>query len=187
MCRWGVGFIAHGQNLTLVLENAAPVRLALKDLQGDCDLTDAGFPELASLDADVRAVLPKRPPEHQIHDLQTGHFVTVLRFLSDLLARHDGFPEDAFYATLARVLRRYQAAHPELADRFALFDLFRPAMARVCINRVRFRIGYGDDALRPRPELGTDLANPLHRFDPLRAGDLAATALAPRTNGDTPS
>jgi aerobactin synthase len=168
MCRWGIGFIAHGQNLTLVLKDAAPVRLAVKDLQGDCDVVDPPFPELGSLEPAALAVLPKRPAAHQIHDLQTGHFVTVLRFLSERLAAADGFPEEEFYAVLARVLRRYQAANPDLAPRFLLYDLFRPTMERVCINRARFRIGYGDAAQRPVPELGSDLANPLHRFDPVR-------------------
>lgn len=52
-------------------------------------------------------------------------------------------------------------AHPELEDRFKLFDLFTPEMARVCLNRVRFKLGYGDTSERPLPELGTPLKNPL--------------------------
>lgn len=162
LCRYGIGFIAHGQNITLVLEDDAPKRLALKDLQGDCDLVDRDFPETAELPEDVRGVLPRKPPHHIIHDIQTAHFVTVLRFLSESLRSHDGFPEIAFYRTLASVLRDYQNRNPDLHDRFALFDLFAPRMLRVCINRARFKIGYGDAAGRPLPILGSDIANPLH-------------------------
>lgn len=162
LARYGVGFIAHGQNVTLVLRDHAPARVALKDLQGDCDLIDQDFPELDSLPAEVRAVLPRKPATHIVHNLQTAHFVTVLRFLSDLLHRHGFIDERDFYRALARTLRRYQAAHPDLARRFALFDLFRPAMPRVCINRVRFAIGYDDASQRPVPAVGSDLANPLH-------------------------
>ncbi|RLU02539.1 MAG: IucA/IucC family siderophore biosynthesis protein, partial [Ketobacter sp.] len=33
MCQYGVGLVAHGQNLTLILEAGVPKRLAIKDLQ----------------------------------------------------------------------------------------------------------------------------------------------------------
>ena len=101
----------------------------------------------------------------------------MLRFVSEALAAHDGLPELDFYRVLAAELRRYQAAHPQLAARFALFDLFRPRMARIAINKVRFAIGYGDARQRPVPALGTELDNPLFLAErardpvPARAGD----------------
>ena len=66
------------------------------------------------------------------------------------------------FAFHARSLRRHQARHPELEERFRLFDLLAPTMPRVCINRVRLAIGYGDLNQRPVPSLGSDLVNPLH-------------------------
>lgn len=162
LCRYGVGFIAHGQNVTLVLDGFTPAGVALKDLQGDADLVDRDLPEAEDLGAEIKAVLLRRPAAHLQQHLQTGHFASVLRFLSDALETHDGFPEIRFYAALARSLRRYQAAHPELSERFALFDLFSAKLPRICINRVRLAIGYGDANRRPVPSLGTDLDNPLH-------------------------
>jgi len=35
----------------------------------------------------------------------------------------------------------------------------------VCINRARFRIGYGDSNERPLPDLGEPLMNPLAAAD----------------------
>lgn len=162
MCRYGVGFIAHGQNVTVILDDAIPVGVAIKDFQGDADLVDQAFPELETLPEHVRKTLKRRPPAHLLQHLQTGQFASVLRFLSEALADHDGLDETVFYATLAGRLRRYQAEHPELSERFALFDLFRPKVPRIAINRVRFAIGYGDAGERPLPDLGTDLDNPLH-------------------------
>lgn len=176
LCRYGVGFIAHGQNVTLILENLAPKGVALKDLQGDADLVDQDFPEADDLAPEIRAVLLRRPASHLQQHLQTGHFASVLRFLSDALETHDGFPEIRFYAALARSIRRYQAAHPELGERFALFDLFTAKVPRICINRVRLAIGYGDANRRPVPSLGTDLDNPLHLAE--RAGSGQARNLA---------
>lgn len=171
LCRHGVAPIAHGQNVTLVLRDHVPVRVALKDFQGDLDLVALDLPELAHLDADIRAILPRKPPEVIVHNIQTAHFVTALRFVSDLLVEN-GVPELVFYGVLAEVLRGYQAAHPELAARFALFDLFAPTIPRVCINRVRLAQGYGDAASRPLPLVGRiPLANPLALAETAQAGE----------------
>ncbi|MEH0070939.1 ferric iron reductase [Pannonibacter sp. Pt2-lr] len=108
-------------------------------------------------------MLPSKPPAYIVHNIQTAHFVTVLRFFSARLEASGVLPEDRFYRLLADVLAAYMAAYPELAERHKMFDLFNPAMPRVCINKVRFAIGYGDAAQRPMPALGTDLRNPLCR------------------------
>lgn len=162
LCRYGVGFIAHGQNLTLILENNAPCGVAIKDLQGDADLIDSDFPEAADMPQGVRGTLLRRPAPHLLQHLQTGHFASVLRFLSDALAGHGVIDEMSFYGVLADRLRRYQASQPDLAKRFALFDLFAEKVPRICINRVRLAIGYGDASQRPAPGLGSNLDNPIH-------------------------
>ena len=161
LCRAGLGFIAHGQNISVVLDGGLPVGITVKDFQGDLDLVDRDFPEAASLPEAARAVLPRKPPAYIVHNIQTAHFVTVLRFLSASLARRGILDEMRFYGLLRETLAAHAAAHPELADRFALFDLFAPTMPRVAINRVRFQIGYEDSAERPLPARGTDLHNPL--------------------------
>ncbi len=161
MCQYGVGLVAHGQNLTLILEQGVPKRLAIKDLQGDMRLVDQPFPELHSLAENVQGVLTRLPAAYLMHDLQTGHFVTVLRYLSALMQEQNLLAETAFYAALADSIRDYQNAYPQLQERFAMFDLLTPTIKRVCINRVRFKEGYGDRAERPLPVLGSDLNNPL--------------------------
>ncbi|GGX67456.1 aerobactin synthase IucC [Tateyamaria omphalii] len=161
LCRYGVGFIAHGQNITVILENNMPVGMALKDFQGDLDLVDQDFPEMTGLAPEIRKLLPRKPTAYIIHDIQTAHFVTVLRFLSMSLARTGQIEEDCFYAVLRDVLLGYKTSHPELAPRHAMFDLFQRTMPKVCINKVRLAIGYGDSGERPLPARGTDLENPL--------------------------
>ncbi|MCP1198308.1 IucA/IucC family siderophore biosynthesis protein [Notoacmeibacter sp. MSK16QG-6] len=161
LCRYGLAFIAHGQNINVVLDENVPVGITVKDFQGDLDLVDQDFPETESLPSAARAVLPRKPPAYIVHNIQTAHFVTVLRFLSTSLAGRGLFGEERFYGLLRETLCSYAARHPELSDRFALFDLFQPKMPRVAINRVRFRIGYEDSAVRPLPARGTDLDNPL--------------------------
>lgn len=170
LCRYGVGFIAHGQNVTVILEDNLPVGMAIKDFQGDLDLVDRDFPEMAGLSDEIRALLPRKPPAYIVHDIQTAHFVTVLRFLSAALARSGACDERLFYDLLSRTLAEYRRQHPRMEERFRLFELFAEKMPKVCINRVRFAIGYEDSAERPLPARGTDLDNPV------RAPELEATA-----------
>lgn len=169
LCAYGIGLVAHGQNLGLVLRNATPERVTIKDFHGDLRCVDRAIPEDAGMPASLLASLKRLPPEYLVHDLITGHFVTTLRFISPLLEDDLGVPENYFYSLLAERIRAYQAAHPQLAERFALFPLLRPTLERVCINRVRFRIGYEDHAERPLPELGEPLSNPLTHA--LRTGE----------------
>lgn len=161
LCVYGVGFIAHGQNITVVLENHVPVGMAIKDLQGDVDLVNEIYPEQRDLSDGLRALLPAKPPAYIVHDIQTAHFVTVLRFLSSSLEKAGQMDEEEFYKILSATLKCYMQLNPEYEARFKTFELFAPTIPRVCINKVRFEIGYGDSVGRPLPALGTDLENPL--------------------------
>ncbi|MCO1336436.1 IucA/IucC family siderophore biosynthesis protein [Microbulbifer sp. OS29] len=165
LSRYGVGLVAHSQNLTLVLRDNKVVRVLLKDFQGDLRLAQGNFPDRADLPEAAAKALDELPANYIIHDLFTGHFVTVLRYLSTQLMTECGLKELEFYQVLARVLRRYQASAIQdtasMAERFQQFNLFRPHIERVCINRVRLRQGYDDSAERPVPIVGGDLDNPL--------------------------
>lgn len=95
LCRYGVALIAHGQNITLAMKEGVPQRVLLKDFQGDMRLVKEAFPEMDSLPQEVRDVTSRLSADYLIHDLQTGHFVTVLRFISPLMVRL-GVPEGDF-------------------------------------------------------------------------------------------
>ncbi|TQI79027.1 siderophore synthetase component [Serratia fonticola] len=161
MCCYGVALIAHGQNITLVMKDHVPQRVLLKDFQGDMRLVDQDFPQAASLPQVVKDVTVRLPADYLIHDLQTGHFVTVLRFISPLMSVC-GISEPHFYQVLAQVLERYMAQHPQLADRFALFDLFKPQIIRVVLNPVKLTYSEQDGGSRMLPNYLQDLDNPLY-------------------------
>ncbi len=160
MCRYGVGLVAHGQNITLVLEDHQPAGCIIKDFHGDLRIVDQDFMELDSLAPEIRDTLTRLPANYLIHDLLTGHFVTVLRFISPKIAAL-GLSEIQFYRLLKQVINTYQAQHPHLSDRFTQFNLLTPDINKVCINRVRFKIGYGDSDERPLPDIGKPIKNPL--------------------------
>lgn len=160
LCRYGVALIAHGQNITLAMKDGVPQRVLLKDFQGDMRLVKDAFPEMDSLPQEVREVTARLSADYLIHDLQTGHFVTVLRFVSPLMARL-GVPERRFYQLLAAVLSDYMRDHPQLSARFALFSLFKPQIIRVVLNPVKLTWPDQDGGNRMLPHYREDLQNPL--------------------------
>lgn len=160
MVKYGVGIVAHGQNVTLVLENHFPVGCLIKDFHGDLRLIDQDYPELSTLDRDIQDNLVRLPPHYLIHDLLTGHFVTVLRFISPML-EEIGVSELEFYRLLKATLQQYQAQHPELSNRFKDLNLLTAHIDKICLNKVRFKIGLGDSSERPLPELADPIINPL--------------------------
>jgi aerobactin synthase len=161
LCKYGVSLIAHGQNVTLVLENALPKRILLKDFQGDMRLVEGEIPEQESLADLVKEVTVKLPENLIIHDLQTGHFVTVLRFISPLVEKL-GLPEIAFYKLLGLRIKAYINVHPEYQDRFERLDLFKPRILRIGLNLAKFRHCTDSSASRMLPDMDEKLDNPLY-------------------------
>jgi aerobactin synthase len=161
LCKYGVSLIAHGQNVTLVLENALPKRILLKDFQGDMRLLADNIPEQDSLPQLVKDVTVKLPEELIIHDLQTGHFVTVLRFISPLVEKL-GLSEIKFYKLLGARIRAYINAHPDYQDRFERFDLFKPRILRIGLNLAKFRHSTDSSVSRMLPDMDDKLDNPLY-------------------------
>ncbi|WP_017223292.1 IucA/IucC family protein [Moritella dasanensis] len=161
MCQYGIALVSHGQNLTIIFENNIPTGLAIKDFHGDLRLIDQEFDELAIFPTHIKQALTRLPANYLLHDLYTGHFVTVLRFVSPYLQAEMGYSERDFYQLINTRIRHYQGQFPNLKSRFKLFDLLAPTMERICINRVRFKVGYQDTSERLLPELGTAIDNPL--------------------------
>ncbi|MUH97739.1 IucA/IucC family siderophore biosynthesis protein [Aliivibrio fischeri] len=161
LCKYGVSLIAHGQNVTLVMEGGIPKRILLKDFQGDMRLVERDIPEQETLAPLVKEVTVKLPEELIIHDLQTGHFVTVLRFISPLVETL-GLPEIEFYKVLAQRVHTYMAMTPEYKDRFERLDLFKPRILRIGLNLAKFRHSTDSSASRMLPDMDDKVDNPLY-------------------------
>lgn len=163
LCAHGLGVIAHGQNLGLVLRDGRPSAIVLRDFHGDLRRRE----RVAQPSGSALEQLSALPDEHVLHDLYTGYFVSVLRFVAPVIERGFGLPESQLLALLRGCLRRYQDQHPELSESFVQLDLWRPTMARICLNRARLRANpdgrWGGGQLRPLPVLGPSLQNPLHQ------------------------
>ncbi|WP_375320174.1 IucA/IucC family protein [Aliivibrio logei] len=162
LCKYGVSLIAHGQNVTLVMEDAQPKRILLKDFQGDMRFIARDIPEQEGLAPLIKEVTVSLPEELIIHDLQTGHFVTVLRFISPLVETL-GLPETKFYQLLGLRIKAYVEAYPDYQDRFERLDLFKPKILRIGLNLAKFRHSTDSSASRMLPDMDDQLDNPLFK------------------------
>jgi len=159
----GVVFSPHGENAILVHRDGTPSRLAIKDFVDDVNLADQPLPELADLPADVGAVLLREPAEWLCQFLWAGLFVGHFRYLGDLLETRLGLAERTFWRMVRAEITAHQRRFPELADRYALFDLFQERIPRICLNRNRLLLdGYADRPERPHAATHGTVRNALH-------------------------
>src|SRR5690606_18650487 len=115
LCAYGLGVIAHGQNVAVLLREGRPVGMVLRDFHGDVRLVDEPWPEQAGLPAQgTGAPLRRLPLRELVHDLFTGHLVSVMRFVAPVLERDLGLPERRVYPLMMEVLRAYMDEHPAL-------------------------------------------------------------------------
>ena len=151
----GLGLVAHGQNTILVLKEGRPQRLIIKDFHGDFRMASNS----KHIDADFGVELDQLPAEYLIHDLITGHFVTVLRYFSRVVEESLEFKERDFYHLLGEVISDYQGDR-KVADKV---NLLRKEFEKVLVNTVRFVAGYSETGERLKPMLGSNIKNPLVR------------------------
>ncbi len=152
----GVGIVAHGQNVVLILDNKRPKGVILKDFHGDLRLSS----DSVHLGEDAVSALSILSPEYLIHDLITGHFVTVLRYFSRALEESMSFEESYFYKLLKEAIQDYFGlgivSQPEGPT-----NLLREEFEKLQVNNVRFKMGYREGSGSPKPLVGKNIINPI--------------------------
>lgn len=153
--KYGVGLVAHGQNTILVHEDGLPKRLIIKDFHGDLRLSESSPLAITELGK----ILDILPDKYLIHDLYTGHFVTLLRYISRKLEDYQLVTEVEFYNILGKSVHQYHLdfGRPLIGD----VNLLNESREKVLVNKVRFVYGYSETQERLRPLLGENLDNPL--------------------------
>ncbi|MGY4980039.1 IucA/IucC family protein [Streptomyces sp. 900105755] len=128
-------FMPHGENVILVLEDGVVRRAVYKDIAEEIAVMDPD----AVLPPAVERLRVEVPEEKKLLSIFTDVFDCFFRFLAANLAAEGVLAEDDFWRTVAEVTRAYQASAPELADRFARYDMFAPEFALSCLNRLQLR------------------------------------------------
>ncbi|MGV9343959.1 IucA/IucC family protein [Streptomyces spiralis] len=128
-------FMPHGENVLLVLRDGVVRRAVFKDIAEEIAVMDPD----AVLPPEVSRIRVRVPEDHKLLSVFTDVFDCFFRFLAAHLAAEEILEEDAFWRTVAEVVREYQESVPELADRFHRYDLFAPEFALSCLNRLQLR------------------------------------------------
>ncbi|MEV6082255.1 IucA/IucC family protein [Streptomyces parvulus] len=128
-------YMPHGENVILVLEDGVVRRAIYKDIAEEIAVMDPD----AVLPPEVARIAVKVPEDKKLLSIFTDVFDCFFRFLAADLAGEGVMEEDDFWGTVAEVTREYQASVPELADKFARYDLFAPDFALSCLNRLQLR------------------------------------------------
>ncbi|NKQ24429.1 IucA/IucC family protein [Streptomyces galbus] len=128
-------YMPHGENVILVLRDGAVQRAVYKDIAEEIAVLDPD----AVLPPEVRRIRVEVPEDQKLLSVFTDVFDCFFRFLAAQLAAEGVLAEDGFWRTVAEVTREYQEATPQLAEKFARYDLFAPDFALSCLNRLQLR------------------------------------------------
>ncbi|MER5293764.1 IucA/IucC family siderophore biosynthesis protein [Streptomyces pharetrae] len=128
-------YMPHGENVILVLKDGVVERAIYKDIAEEIAVMDPD----AVLPPEVRRIRVEVPEDTKLLSIFTDVFDCFFRFLAANLATEGILAEDDFWRTVAEVTREYQEANPELADKFAQYDMFAPEFALSCLNRLQLR------------------------------------------------
>ncbi|MDQ3886953.1 MAG: siderophore biosynthesis protein, partial [Actinomycetota bacterium] len=166
--RHGIALEAHAQNMVLVHVAGEPKRLAVRDFHDGVRfsrsrLADPGqCPELAATPAhhtNRNSFVETDDVDLVIDFLLDALLFVNLNELGMFLADSYGFGEREFWAVVRDAIQAYHRRFPELADRFACFDVFKPGIA---VEKLTTR------RLQPDTELRLhQVPNPLAALDPL--------------------
>jgi siderophore synthetase component len=147
---YGITFNPHGQNTLIGFDaGCVPRRLFLKDFIDDVCVSHTEVPERGPEPDAHDHVLPRKDPsvirQHVVDQVFVGHF----RYLAPLVESQLGVPEARFWQLVREAVLAYHQRFPQLAHRFAEYDLLAPEFPRYALNRDRLVVTrYTDRALR---------------------------------------
>ncbi|BBH64092.1 hypothetical protein ACTI_07770 [Actinoplanes sp. OR16] len=126
-----LAFMPHGENLILVLENHVPTRVFMKDIGEEVAvMNDQPLP------GEVERIRMITTVELKELALFTDVFDGFLRHLAGILDADGVLPWPDFWSLAGDCVREHAKDHPAIAGRL---DLFRPAFAHSCLNRLQLR------------------------------------------------
>ncbi|MGI5482670.1 IucA/IucC family protein [Streptomyces lavendofoliae] len=128
-------WMPHGENVILVIEDGAVQRAIFKDIAEEIAVMDPD----AVLPPAVERIRVDVPDDTKLLSVFTDVFDCFFRFLGATLAAEGVVGEDDFWRTVAECVKAYQESKPELADKFARYDMFADEFTLSCLNRLQLR------------------------------------------------
>ncbi|MEU7551962.1 IucA/IucC family siderophore biosynthesis protein [Streptomyces sp. NPDC044571] len=133
--RYDLAYMPHGENTILVIESGVVKRAVFKDIAEEIVVMDPD----AVLPPAVERIRADVPEDMKLLSIFTDVFDCFFRFLGPILAAEGLCEESVFWQAVADCAHAYQESVPELADRFARYDLFAEEFRLSCLNRLQLR------------------------------------------------
>lgn len=130
-----VVFMPHGENIILVLQGDVVTRVHYKDVAEETAVLNNTTP----LPPEVARIRSELPESIKALSIFTDIIDSFLRFFSAVLDETGTVAEQSFWATVAACITDYQRRVPQLAERFAAYDLFAETFELSCLNRLQLR------------------------------------------------
>lgn len=156
-------FMPHGENLILVLDAGVPVKILMKDIGEEVAVLNGSEP----LPQEVQRLAVALEEEMKLNYILLDIFDCIFRYLAPIMDKHTEVSEAQFWALVADNVRDYQAQHPQLADKFAQYDLFKDSFVRTCLNRIQLNNNQQMIDLADREKnlrFAGEIVNPLAAF-----------------------
>ncbi|MCX4832397.1 IucA/IucC family siderophore biosynthesis protein [Streptomyces sp. NBC_01016] len=129
-------YMPHGENVILVLDEQGVVKRSIfKDIAEEIAVMDPD----AVLPPAVERIKAEVPDDMKLLSIFTDVFDCFFRFLSANLVEDGVVDEETFWSAVADCVRDYQAAMPQLAEKFEQFDMFAPNFSLSALNRLQLR------------------------------------------------
>ncbi|GAA1563177.1 IucA/IucC family protein [Streptomyces globosus] len=133
--QYDLAYMPHGENTILVIEGGVVKRAIFKDIAEEIVVMDPD----AVLPPAVERIRADVPEDMKLLSIFTDVFDCFFRFLGSILATEGVCDEDTFWKAVADCGHAYQESMPQLAERFAQYDLFAPEFQLSCLNRLQLR------------------------------------------------
>lgn len=156
-------FMPHGENLILVLDAGIPVKILMKDIGEEVAVLNGSEP----LPQEVQRLAVELEEEMKLNYILLDIFDCIFRYLAPILDKQTEVSEALFWELVADNVRDYQAQHPQLADKFAQYDLFKDSFVRTCLNRIQLNNNQQMIDLADREKnlrFAGEIVNPLTAF-----------------------
>ncbi|MFJ5552673.1 IucA/IucC family protein [Streptomyces sp. NPDC093225] len=132
---YDLAYMPHGENTILVIKDGVVQRAIFKDIAEEIVVMDPD----AVLPPAVERIRAEVPEDMKLLSVFTDVFDCFFRFLGSILEDDGVCPESEFWRAVADCAHAYQESVPQLADRFAQYDLFAPEFQLSCLNRLQLR------------------------------------------------
>ncbi|OEJ96164.1 IucA/IucC family protein [Streptomyces thermolilacinus] len=132
---YDLAWMPHGENVILVIEDGTVQRAIFKDIAEEIVVMDPD----AVLPPAVERIRVEVPEDQKLLSVFTDVFDCFFRFLGATLDAEGVLDEETFWATVAECVTAYQESRPELAEKFARYDIFADEFTLSCLNRLQLR------------------------------------------------